>query len=94
MHTDTSTFQLRAVIRWKGKPTTFYSGKLNDAQLHYTITYRELLSIVETLKKFITILIVQKLRIHTDHKNLTCKNFNTNRVLIWRLILEEYVPDI
>ena len=25
---------------------------------------------------------------------MTCKNFNTNRVLRWRLILEEYGPDI
>ena len=36
----------------------------------------------------------QKLRIYTDHKNLTCKNFNTDVVLRWRLILEEYGPDI
>ena len=25
---------------------------------------------------------------------MTCKNFNTGRVLRWRLILEEYGPDI
>ena len=43
---------------------------------------------------FRTILLGQKLRIHTDHKNLTCENFNTNRVLRWRLIFEEYGPDI
>ena len=51
-------------------------------------------SIVETLKEFRTILLGQKLRIYTDHKNLTNKLFNTDRVLIWRLILEEYGPDI
>ena len=55
---------------------------------------RALLSIVETLQYFRTILLGQNLRIYTDYKNLTCKNFNTNRVLIWRLILEEYGPDI
>ena len=36
----------------------------------------------------------QKLRINTDNKNITCKNFNTDRVLIRRLIIEEYGPDI
>ena len=49
---------------------------------------------VETLKYFRTILIGQKLRIYTDHKNLTCKNFNIYRVLIWILILEKNGPDI
>ena len=31
---------------------------------------------------------------YTDHKNLMCIFFNTDRVLIWRLILEEYGKDI
>ena len=34
------------------------------------------------------------MRIYTDNKNLTCKTFNTIRVLIWRLILEDYITDI
>ena len=34
------------------------------------------------------------MRIYTDNKKLTGKCFYTDRVLIWRLILEEYVPDI
>ena len=29
-----------------------------------------------------------------DHKNLTFNFFNTDSVLWWRLILEEYRPDI
>ena len=49
---------------------------------------------METLKEIYTILLVQKLKIYTDHKNLTCKNFNTYRVLLWRIILEEYSPEI
>ena len=46
-----------------------------------TVTEREILSIVETLREFRTILIGHRLRIYTDNKNLTCKNFNTGKVL-------------
>ena len=55
---------------------------------------QELLKIVETLKEFWTILPGQRLRIYTEHKNLTCNNFNTDIVLRWILILEEDGPDI
>ena len=78
----------------KEKTIAFYSGKLTDAQKRYTITEKEILSIVENLKGFITILLVQKLRIYTDNKKPTSKNFNTKRVLRRRLILEEYGPYI
>ena len=94
IHTDASAFQLGAVIIQKGKPIAFYSRKLTDAQQRYTVTKIEILSMVENLKGFRTILLGHKLRIYTDHKNLTCNIFNNNRVLIWRLILEEYSPDI
>ena len=60
----------------------------------YTITEKELPSTVKTLKAFSTILLGQQSKIYTDHKNIMCKNFNTYRVLRWRLILEEYSPDI
>ena len=70
--TDASAFQLGAVISQKGKPIDYYSRKLTYYQHWYTVTDRELLSIVENLKKLIPIWIIQKLRISTDHKNLTC----------------------
>ena len=53
-----------------------------------------MLSIIEILKYFRTIVLGHKLRVYTDHKNLACRNFNTNQVLICILILKEYGPYI
>lgn len=94
IHTDASHTQLGAVISQNDKPIAFYSRKLKPEQTRYTTTERELLSIVETLKEFRNILLGQQIVVHTDHKNLTCKNFNTERVMRWRLILEEYGPEL
>ena len=94
IHTDASHYQLGAVISQGGKPIAFYSRKLNDAQTRYTTTERELLSIVETLKEFRNILLGHKIVVHTDHKNLVYKNFNTERVMRWRLVIEEFGPEL
>ena len=93
IHTDASHTQLGAVISQEGKPIAFYSRKLNAAQTHYTTMECELLAIVETLKEFRNILLGQSIVVYTDHKNLTYKNFNTERVMRWRLIIEEFGPD-
>ncbi len=42
------------------------------------------------LKEFCNILLGQQVVVHTDHLNLTHKQFNTDRVIRWHLILEEY----
>ena len=94
IHTDDSVFQIGAVIIHKCKPIAFYSIKLTGSQQRYTVPETELLRIVETMEYFRNILLAQKLRIYTDNNNLTCTNFNTYIVLRWRLILEEYGPDI
>jgi hypothetical protein len=94
IHTDASHTQLGAAISQDGKPIAFYSRKLKPEQTRYTTTERELLSIVETLKEFRNILLGYKIIVWTDHKNLTCKNFNTERVMRWRLVLEEFGPEL
>ena len=94
IHTDASGVQLGSVISQDGKPIAFYSRKLQGYQTRYTTIERELLSIVETLKEYRNILLGQRIRVYTDHKNITCSNFNTDRVYRWRLLLEEYGPEI
>jgi RNase H-like domain found in reverse transcriptase/Reverse transcriptase (RNA-dependent DNA polymerase)/Retroviral aspartyl protease len=93
IYTDASKTQLGSVISQQGKPIAFYSRKLNAAQTRYTTMERELLAIVETLKEFRNILLGQQIKIFTDHQNLTYKNFNTERVMRWRLIIEEFGPE-
>ena len=73
--------QLGAVILQNNKPISFYSYKLNPAQTRYTTIERELLSVVEMLKEFNSILLGQQIVVWMDHKNLTCKNFNTECIM-------------
>ena len=90
VYTDASDYQLGAVITQNDRPLAFYSRKLNGAQSRYTTGEQELLSIVETLKEYRNILLGYKLIVHTDHKNLLYKKMSTDRLIRWRLLLEEY----
>ena len=88
IHTNASVFQLGAIRIQKGKPVAFYTRKMTDPQQRYRETERELISIVENIKGFRTLLLGHKSLIYTYHKNLTCECFSTDRSLIQRLILE------
>ena len=96
IHTDASDYQLGAVISQDKKPIAFFSRKLNSAQKNYTTTEKELLSIVETLKEFRNILFGYPVQVFSDHKNLVhaATISQSQRVMRWRLILEEFGPDI
>jgi len=89
-----SVYQLGAVVSQDRKPIAFHSRKLNPAQMRHTTTEKELLSIVETLKECQNMLLGQEIEVFTDHKNLVYKHFNTERVMQWRLLLEEFRPKL
>jgi hypothetical protein len=92
VYTDASNKQLGAVIMQEGKPLAFYGRKLSSAQTRYTAGEQELLSIVETLKEFRSILLGQKDIVHTDHLNILYGKLSNDRITRWRLLLEEYRP--
>eukprot|EP00804_Cyclotella_cryptica_P022857 CCRYP_005057-RA/>CCRYP_005057-RA protein AED:0.35 eAED:0.36 QI:0/0/0/1/0/0/2/0/611 len=96
IYTDSSKFQLGAVITQNNRPLAFFSRKLSQAQQKYSVTEQELLAIVETLKEFKGMLWGQQITVYTDHKNLMqdALGLTSDRVYRWRLLLEEYGPTV
>jgi hypothetical protein len=86
IYTDASSKQLGAVITQDNRPIAFFSWKLSI----------ELLAIAKTLKEFKGMLWGQNIKVLTDHANLMrdVLGLTLDRVYQWRLLLEEYGPEI
>jgi hypothetical protein len=79
IYTDASDYQLGIVIVQNSRSLAFFSHKLMQTQCGYTVSERELLVIIETLREFHNMLYGMKLIIHTDYQNLI---FNTSSLHI------------
>ena len=70
---------------------------MNDAQLNYATTEKELLAIVVDFDKFRPYLIGNKVIVHTDHsaiKYLMTKEESKLRLVRWVLLLQEFDLEI
>ena len=70
---------------------------LNDAQLNYATTEKELLAIMFTFDKFRPYLIGNRVIVHTDHsaiKYLMTKKDAKLRMIRWVLLLQEFDLEI
>ncbi|XP_050369085.1 uncharacterized protein LOC126787211 [Argentina anserina] len=98
---DASDYALGAVLGQRKEKllhAIYYASKtLNDAQVNYTTTEKELLAVVFALEKFRSYLLGSKVIIHTDHsalKYLLSKSDTKPRLLRWILLLQEFDIEI
>ncbi|CAN6700779.1 unnamed protein product [Malus baccata var. baccata] len=98
---DASDYAIGAVLgqRKNKLPHVIYyaSRTLNDAQLNYSTTEKELLAVVFALDKFRSYLIGIKVIVFTDHaalKYLFTKKEAKPRLIRWMLLLQEFDIEI
>ena len=81
-----------------GLSVIYYASRtLNDAQLNYATTEKELLAIVFVFYKFRSYLIGNRVIVHTDHstiKYLMTKKDAKPREIRWVLLLQEFDLEI
>ncbi|XP_068323129.1 uncharacterized protein, partial [Pyrus communis] len=98
---DASDYALGAVLgqRRDKRPHVIYyaSRTLNDAQLNYSTTEKELLAVVFALDKFRSYLIGTKVIVYSDHaalRYLLTKKEAKPRLIRWILLLQEFDIEI
>ena len=95
LYTDASDLQMGAMLKQGDKTLAFFSKKLTNTQKGYGVGEKEMLSIVEALKEFRTMIYGYPIDVYTDHLNWTHdKAIRNARVMRWRLLIQEYAPTL
>ena len=95
LYTDVSDQQLGETLVQDGEMLSrFYTGKLNSAQLNFTVVKKQLLGIIEGFKAFEGMIRGQELIMHTDHLNLLYQSMPSQPMVRWRLMFKEWQPTI
>ena len=94
---DASDYAVGVVLRQRLDKTfhaIYYASKvLNEAQMNYATTEKEMLAIVFTLEKFRPYLVGSRVVIFTDHaaiKHLLTKADSKPRLIRWVLLIQEF----
>jgi hypothetical protein len=94
---DASDYAVGAVLgqRKEGRVHfVYYASKtLNEAQLNYATTEKELLAVVFAFEKFRSYIVNSKVIVYTDHvaiKYLLAKKDAKPRLIRWILLLQEF----
>ncbi len=72
----------------------FYSRKLTGPQSPYPIPDKEVLSIVKVLTVFCLMLLGADITVKIDHMNLTRDDIQSQQLLNWRFLIEEFAPTL
>ncbi|GJV74206.1 reverse transcriptase domain-containing protein [Tanacetum coccineum] len=94
---DASDFAIGAVLGQRKmkhfQPIHYTSKTMTEAQIHYTTTEKEMLTVVYAFEKFLPYLVLSKSIVYTDHsalKYLMNKQDVKPRLLWWVLLLQEF----
>jgi transposase InsO family protein len=95
MYIDASDRQIGAVLKQGTKTLAFFSKKLTSQQMKYGVGEKEMLSMVEALKEFRTMIFGYPIDVYTDHLNWTHDKILRNAcVMRWRLFIEDFAPTL
>lgn len=96
INTDASNYALGAVLLQDGQPVSYASRTLNDHEIKYSTTEKEMLAVVWSIKHFRPYVYGKQFKLNTDHQALKWlhtkfigQNLNP-RIQRWILSLGEY----